>query len=276
MKLAGKGAIVTGATSGIGRGIAEVMASEGAHVVVTGRSQNRGNETVEAIRKSDGVADFVACDVSDESDIEDLVAQALSRLKHLNVLVNCAGMGVFEPITGIDTERLDQLFHVNIRGLMLCCKHVIPKMERGGAIVNVSSVHSIQSSPGDAPYAATKGAIDAFTRSLALECAPHIRVNSIQPGWVDSAITLGFYESLAPEGRTSDWVRAQIADEQPLGRVGQPEEIGTVAAFLASDEASLVTGATIVADAGLTAFLEEWTPRKLQNLAEREAIRRSG
>ena len=261
---------MTGATSGIGRGTAQVMAEEGCEICVVGRSIERGAGTVDAIHAKDGRATFLECDVSDHAQVARMVERAVRVMGTLDTLVNCAGIGIYRDVVEFPVEDLDRVLATNLRGTMLVTKHAIPHIEAagGGAIVNVSSVHSLEAAPSDAAYATTKAGIDAFTRACAIDFAPLVRANSVQPGWIESTLTARLFDELAPDGKDGDVTRAAIASEQPARRIGTPEDVGRVVAFLASDEAAFVTGASLAVDGGLTALLERWTPEKVRRIAE--------
>lgn len=237
MSFAGKRALVTGAGSGIGAAVARRLAADGASVVVAdihlGPAVELGTELG---------ADVVELDVREEED----VAPAMAAL---DVLVNVAGIGstTTAPETSIDVW--ENVFAVNARGTFLCCKHAIPGMiaRGGGAIVNVASVAALVGLRRRAAYCASKGAVVALTRALAIDhVGDGVRVNAVCPGTVDSP----WVRRLVDEsGESIDELRAR----QPLGRLGLPEEIADAVAYLASDAASFVTGSTLVIDGGLTA-----------------------
>lgn len=253
-RLAGLNAIVTGGTSGIGEGIARVFAREGARVALIGRNEENGRAITEDIGPN---AHFIYCDVSDGASVPAAVADAVREHGDPDILVNNAGQGLYKTVVDVEVGDWDGLMAVDVRAAMLFAKACIPAMQRRGkgAVVNITSVHVLGSSPADAPYAAAKGALDALTRSMAIDHAPAVRVNSIAPGWVDSALTRRLWEEMGDPDET----RTRIAAAQPMRRIGSPEDIGRAAAFLASDDAAFITGARLVVDGGLTALLERWT-----------------
>ncbi len=256
MRLKDKVAIVTGSAKGIGWGIATVLASEGARVVVADWDEVGAKKTAEEIRNNGGDAIAVKCDVSNEDQVQALVQAALSKYGRIDVLVNNAGIGVYMPVTEASSADWDRCLGVNLKGVFLCCKYTIPHMlnQGKGAIVNISSVHSYANVNGTAPYAASKGGVTALTRQMAMDYGPTIRVNSIAPGWVLTPLIQGIFDSYPdPAGQ-----QAQVEQRQVMKRIGRPEDIGHAAAFFASDEASFITGAQLFVDGGLTAQLESW------------------
>jgi len=257
VKLANKVAIVTGAGKGIGAGIARVFVREGAQVVVADWDGAAGAQTANELRGSGGEAIFIQCDVSNEDQVRALVADTVARYGRLHALVNNAGIGVYKTVLDTTSEEWDRCLAVNLKGVFLCSKYAIPhiKAAGGGAIVNIASVHAYQNVGGTAPYAASKGGVVALTRVMAIDYGrDHIRVNAICPGWIYTPLIQGIFASSAdPAQAKRDVERRQI-----LGRLGTPEEVGEAAAFLASDEASYITGASLMVDNGMTAQLETW------------------
>jgi NAD(P)-dependent dehydrogenase (short-subunit alcohol dehydrogenase family) len=238
--LQGQRALVTGATSGIGRAIALRLAREGAEVVVHGRDAGRGAETVEAITAAGGRARFVAADLSDPADLRRLVEDS----GEIDVLVNNAGFSWFGPTASLDVGTFDDLFVSNVRAPYFLVAAIAPGMAaRGkGSIVNIGSMAGEIGLAGGAAYGATKAALAAMTRAWAAEFSPGgVRVNAVTPGPV-------YTGGAAPE-RTE-----KLGSTTPLHRAAQPEEIAEVVAFLASHQASYVTGAIVAADGGRTAI----------------------
>ncbi len=257
MKLAGKVAIITGAGKGIGAGIARVFVREGAKVVAADWDEAAGRKTADDLRGSGGQATFVRCDVSNEEQVKALVAATIAGYGRLDVLVNNAGIGVYKGVLDTTREEWERCLAVNLTGVFLCSKYAIPhiKAAGGGAIVNIASVHAYQNVGGTAPYAASKGGVVALTRVMAIDYGrDHIRVNAICPGWIYTPLIQGIFAgSPDPAQAKRDVERRQI-----LGRLGTPEEVGEAAAFLASDEASYIIGASLMVDNGMTAQLETW------------------
>lgn len=256
MRLENKVAIVTGAGKGIGWGIARVFSQEGAKVVVVDWDEEAGQKTAEEIRQSGGDALFVHCDVSNEEQVKAMVQATLDEYGRIDVLVNNAGIGVYKPVLEATSEDWDRCLAVNLKSVFLCSKYVIPHMQAAGkgAIVNISSVHSHATVNGVAPYAASKGGITALTRNMAIDYGPTIRVNAIAPGWVLTPLIQSIFDSYPdPAGQ-----RRLVEQRQVMKRIGRPEDVGHAAAFLASDEASFITGTQLFVDGGLTAQLESW------------------
>jgi NAD(P)-dependent dehydrogenase (short-subunit alcohol dehydrogenase family) len=256
MKLKDRVAIVTGASKGIGKGVAEVFAKEKAKVVVVAVGDKEGKETVEEIQSFGGEAIFVSCDVSDEASVKAMIQKTLDAYAQIDILVNNAGIGVYKSVLDTTSEEWDRCLAVNLKGMFLCSKYAIPHMQAvgKGSIINMSSVHAHGSTKGSSPYDASKGGITALTRSMAIDYGPVIRVNSIAPGWVWTPLIESLFNSYDDPIAT----RKRVEEKQVMKRIGTPEDVGYAAAFLASDEASFITGTQLFVDGGLTAVLEEW------------------
>jgi len=244
-------ALVTGATSGIGRATAVAFAREGAKVVVSGRRETEGKQTVALIRKAGGEATFVKTDVSSEADVAALVAKTLSTYGRLDAAFNNAGVeGRPGPIHEQTVENYHHTMNANVLGVVLSLKHEIAALLKhgGGAIVNNSSVAGLIGFPGVAIYAASKHAVLGLTKSTALEYATQgIRINAVSPGGIETPMFDRFTGGAGTEAR------AQIAAMHPIGRAGQPEEIAEAVLWLCSDKASFVTGQSLAVDGGWTA-----------------------
>jgi 3-oxoacyl-[acyl-carrier protein] reductase len=246
-KLTGKVAVVTGASKGIGASIAKELAAQGASVVVNYASSKEGAEKVVAeITKAGGKAIAVGGSVVKAAEIDQLFAEAKKAYGKVDILVNNAGVYAFAPLEAITEEEIDRIYDTNVRGLLLVTKAGVALFPpEGGSVINIGSVASEQTPPTSAVYSGSKGAVDAITRVFAKELGPKkIRVNSVNPGPV---VTEGF-KAGGIEG--SDFEKSMIQGT-PLGRLGQPDDVATVVAFLASDDARWVTGSLLQAAGGL-------------------------
>jgi 3-oxoacyl-[acyl-carrier protein] reductase len=245
-KLDGKVAVVTGASKGIGAAIAKHLAAEGAAVVVNYASSKSGaDKVVTEITEAGGKAVAVQGDVSKKADIASLFAETKKAFGQLDVLVNNAGIFDFAPLENITEEHFHKQFNLNVLGLLLTTQEAVKFFSpAGGSIVNISSVVGRNPVAGASVYSATKGAVDAVTKSLAKELGPkNIRVNSLSPGMVET-------EGLHTAGFVGSDFQKQIVAQTPLGRIGQPDDIGKVAVFLASDDSGWVTGETLLVSGG--------------------------
>ena len=245
-KLKGKVAVVTGASKGIGAAIAKSLAAEGASVVVNYASSKSGARTVvDAITEAGGNAVAVKGDVSKASEAEGIIDAAIKNYGRLDILVNNSGVYEFSPIEAVTAEEFHRIFNINVLGLLLTTQAALKHIGEGGSIINIGSVVSRITPPTSSVYTGTKGAVDAITGVLAKELgAKKIRVNSINPGMVETEGT----QTAGVIG--SDWETATVA-QTPLGRLGQPGDIASVAVFLASDDAKWLTGELILAGGGL-------------------------
>ena len=245
-KLSGKVAVVTGASKGIGASIAKHLAAEGAAVVVNYASSKAGaDQVVSDITRNGGKAVAVKADVAKKTEIDQLFAETKKAFGRLDILVNNAGIYEFAPLGDITEEHFHKQFNINVLGLLLASQAAANQFgPDGGNIINISSIVSTLAIPGAAVYSATKGAVDAATRSLAKELGPRqIRVNAINPGMV---VTEGFQSM----GLESSDMRKQVEAQTPLGRIGQPQDIATAAVFLASADSAWLTGETLVIAGG--------------------------
>lgn len=247
-RLDGRTALVTGASRGIGAAVAVALDAAGARVAVMARDRSRLDEVARSLTNDPVV---LAADLADPASPARLAAEARGALGHVDILVNNAAAAVRAPTTDLDAALVDMLFAVNVRAPLLLIAALIPAMaEHGhGSIVNLSSVSGLVGTPNRAAYAATKGAIDAATRSLARELGPlGIRVNSVAPGVVDT--------DLWARNKAVPGVVESIEAQTPLGRWGRPDDVADVVVFLASDAARFVTGATLCADGGMATTLD--------------------
>ena len=246
-KLAGKVAVVTGASKGIGASIATHLAAEGAAVVVNYSSSKAGAEKVVAeITKQGGKAIAVQADVAKPADIQRLFAETKRAFDKVDILVNNAGIYEFGALESITVEHFHKQFDLNVLGLILASQEAVKHMgSGGGSIVNISSVVASLAPPNTAVYSATKAAVNAVTRSLAQELGPRkIRVNAINPGMIET-------EGTHTAGITDSDFRKATEAQTPLGRIGQPQDIAPAVVFLASDDSAWTTGETLYISGGL-------------------------
>ncbi len=254
-RLSGKVAIITGATSGIGEATAEVFARENATVVVSGRSEDRGQRV--ASRLGTGAV-FIPCDVTDEHQIQQLISETVNRFGRVDVLFNNAGSSNPHDITNITAERIEKLSRLLFSSVVLGMKHVIPYMidQGGGCIINNSSVAALRPRNGSPIYGALKAAVTHYTKIAGHELGPHgIRVNSISPGAIATSIFWGGSvraDTLPAEenARKMEKLKAGLVHAVPLHQCGLPEDVANAALYLASDEGRFVTCHDLVVDGG--------------------------
>jgi 3-oxoacyl-[acyl-carrier protein] reductase len=246
-KLEGKVAVVTGASKGIGAGIAKSLAAEGAAVVVNYASSKEGaDRVVEEITSKGGKAIAVKGSVASAADVEKIFAETKKAFGKLDVLVNNAGVYEFSPIENITEEHFHRNFNTNVLGLLLATKEAVKHFNgEGGSIINIGSVASRVTPPAASVYSATKAAVDAITQTLSKELGPRkIRVNSINPGMVET-------EGVHSAGLAGSEFQKQHEAQVPLGRIAQPEDIASIAVFLASADSGWLSGELLLATGGL-------------------------
>jgi NAD(P)-dependent dehydrogenase (short-subunit alcohol dehydrogenase family) len=242
-RLAGKTAIITGGSSGIGLASARLFAAEGARVVIAARDAIRGEAAAEAICASGGEARFVACDVTRAAHVARLIDATLDAYGRLDILFNHAGTNRAARVTELDEAEWDALLAVNLKSVYLGCRFAIPAMiaNVGGCVINTAGTFGLVARPAQAAYCAAKAAVIHLTRQMALDYGPQgVRVNCICPGYIDTPLTAG----VPPD------VRAAIIDAQPIRRAGKPQDIAEAALFLASDASGFVTGVALPVDGG--------------------------
>jgi len=245
-KLAGKVAVVTGASKGIGASIAEHLAAEGASVVVNYASSKPGADAVvKRIVQKDGKAVAVQADVSKPDDIKRLFAETRTAFGKLDILVNNAGIYEFAPLESVTPQHFHKQFDLNVLGLLLTTQEAVKLIGAGGgSIINISSLVGPMPLAAASVYSATKAAVDAITIVLSKELGPRkIRVNSLNPGMVDT-------EGVRSAGFDSGELRERVQSQTPLGRIGQPQDVARAAVFFASDDAGWVTGQTLLLAGG--------------------------
>jgi NAD(P)-dependent dehydrogenase (short-subunit alcohol dehydrogenase family) len=253
-RLQGKIAVITGAGAGIGRATAELFAEEGAAVVIAERDESAGRDAEVHIKKAGGRALFVQTDVSDEPSVKQMAAQAVAAFGSIQILVNNAAIFILK---GIDAtpEEWRPMLDINIMGPALVAKHVVPPIRRsgGGSIINLASISSFIAQPNYVTYNTTKAAILGMTRCMAMDLAPdNIRVNSVCPGVVWTQIVEKQAHAMGLDKAAAD-VHPQWAGAQLIQRCADPREIAHAILFLASDDASFITGSHLMADGGYTA-----------------------
>lgn len=250
MRLSGKTAVVTGAGSGIGRAVATLFAQEGARVLVHSRGAAHAEETATEIRAAGAEPLVLSGPIQEQETSDELAAAVGDRFGGLDILVASAGIDNFEPVDAVPVETWDEVVATNLRGAFLVCRALMPAIRRpGGSIVFVASASALVGTPRMAAYSASKGGIVALAREMAVDYAAQgIRVNSICPGSIDTPmLRAGFAAAADPAAVERDCIR-----RHPLGRLGTAEDVAHGALYLASDEASFVTGATLVIDGGYT------------------------
>ena len=245
-KLAGKVAVVTGASKGIGAAIAKSLAAEGASVVVNYASSKAGADAVvKSITAAGGKAVAVGGDVSKAAEAQGIIDAAIKSYGRLDILVNNSGVYEFSPIEDVTAEHFHKIFNINVLGLLFTTQAAVKHLGEGGSIINIGSVVTSVTPPASSVYTGTKGAVDAITGVLANELGPRkIRVNALNPGMVETegVQTAGFLGTDFEKG---------IVTQTPLGRIGQVDDIATVATFLASDDSKWITGELVRAGGGL-------------------------
>ncbi|KPV44009.1 SDR family NAD(P)-dependent oxidoreductase [Alicyclobacillus ferrooxydans] len=249
-RLQDKVAIITGAGTGIGKQTALLFAAEGASVVVTDIHEESGSQTANEIVENGGDALFFKHDVRSESDWQQVVQTTVEKYQKIDVLFNNAGIYLIKPLTETTVEEWERLMGINVTGVFLGMKHVLPVMakQRAGSVINASSVAGLIGAAGHALYGASKGAVRIMTKDVAAEYAPYqIRVNSIHPGYIRT----GMAEYGAQMAQVT---MEQLGQGYPLGRLGDPMDVAKLVLFLASDDSSYITATEFVIDGGMTSI----------------------
>ncbi len=254
MKLQGRVAVITGGTDGIGKAIGITFAKEGAKVMLVGRDEKKGRTALEEVRKFGETAYFRG-DVSDSSHVRRIVDEVIQKYGRIDILINNAAVCPPGNVVTTSEETWNQVIDVNLKGVFLCSKYIIPHMQKtgGGAIVNIGSINSLMAMENEAAYDASKGGVLMLTRAMALDFAKAgIRVNCICPGAIETPMLKASLDT-SPDPKAA---RELLTAKHPLRRTGTPEEVAQAALFLAADASSFVTGAVIPVDGGI---LAGWT-----------------
>jgi NAD(P)-dependent dehydrogenase (short-subunit alcohol dehydrogenase family) len=248
MRLKNRVALITGGASGIGRATAELFVREGARVAVADYSKDGGQDTVKAIKEAGGDAMFTPVDVSDSAQVTRMVDAVLQAYGRIDILFNGAGILYYGTVLETDEQAWNRVLSINLTGTYLCCRTVLPHMIRqgGGSIINVASTVGAHDACANAvAYVTSKGGVTLFTRAMAIDHAKQgVRVNALVPGATDTPM---IRNAIAPEALEA------LAASHPIGRLGRPEELAKAVLFLASDDASFVTGTAMYVDGGQTA-----------------------
>jgi NAD(P)-dependent dehydrogenase (short-subunit alcohol dehydrogenase family) len=252
LPLAGRVTLITGAGRGIGRGIATVLAQKGAAVVIAELDTATGGQTAQELLAAGHSALFVQTDVTREDSIQAAISRTLEVFDRLDILVNNVGRNLHYDATAMTSEEWDQATAIILKSAWLCSKHALPHMVAGGGgvIVNIASVHASMSMTGHFPYATLKSGLVGLARNLALDWgAKNIRVVAVSPGYVRTPPLLDAFKQAADPAAEEQ----RIIDLHPIKRIGQPEDVGHLVAFLVSDEAAYITGTEIIIDGGISA-----------------------
>ncbi len=239
-------AIITGGAQGIGKAIARQLLRQGMQVVIADVDDEAGRETQQEYQ-SRGDIHYLHCDVSDETQVRQLIEGTLKRYARVDALINNAGIARFKPLDQTTLDDWNTVIGVNLTGCFLCARYAAPHLRQAnGAIVNIASTRALMSEPDTAAYSASKGGIVALTHSLAISLGPEVRVNCISPGWIE----VGDWKKRATRATPRHSERDRL--QHPAGRVGKPEDIASLVAYLISPDAGFITGANFIVDGGMT------------------------
>ena len=253
--LTNKVALISGAASGIGLAAAQILCQKGAHVYIADINEQAAIAAAQSLSAQGLLATGVSLDVTSAEQWQCTIAQIDTEQQRLDVLVNNAGLGEGSTMDD-DLELFNRVMNVNVNGVFLGCKYAIPLMAQsgGGSVINISSIYGIVADSQTLAYSTSKGAVRSMTKSLALDCAERnngVRVNSLHPGFVETPMVINGISALPAD--VAEEYTARTVGLTPLGRIGQPHELGNVIAFLASDDSSFMTGSEVVVDGGFTA-----------------------
>ncbi|MEX0994270.1 MAG: SDR family oxidoreductase [Balneolaceae bacterium] len=249
-KLEDKVALITGATQGMGRAMAELFAAEGARIIVNGRDKTRGREVVETITGNGGEAYFISADVRKFNENQRLINETMDRLGQLDIMVLNAGSLGLGSITDISMETWHDTLNTNLNAVFYLLRTGLPKMaENGGSIVVTGSIAARKGFPKHAAYCASKGAVESLVKQVAVDYAPGIRINLLRPGPVETRL----YKDSARAFPNPDTVLDEVPDSLPMKRIGSPDDIAKLALFLVSEDSSWMTGSVLTIDGGASA-----------------------
>lgn len=253
MRFRDKVVLITGAGSGIGRGIAACLGEEGAFVVLNDIRQDAAEESRQILAGEGHRVEIAISDISTPEGATSAVHETVHHGDRLDLLVHCAGRQIVKRMEDLQPEEWDVVLDVNLKGAYLCARAALPFLaQHRGAIINICSVHARATVEGFTSYAASKAGILALTRAMAIECAPKgIRVNAVSPGTIDTPMLQAYFDSCPDAARA----RSEFLKFHPIGRFGTPRDIGNIVAFLGSNDAAFITGTEMIVDGGMTALL---------------------